>query len=59
MTTITFLTDFRPVFTNPKSIQASVVLLDSMGVILEKSSEEDMRNLISEKQSNVYDMHIK
>ena len=37
---------FRPVFTNPKSIQASVVLLDRMAVILEKSSEEDMRQLI-------------
>ena len=37
---------FRPVFTNPKSIQASVVLLERMAVILEKSSEKDMRQLI-------------
>ena len=37
---------FRPVFKNPKSIQASVVLLDRMALILDKSSDEDARELI-------------
>ena len=37
---------FRPVFKNPKSIQASVVLLDKMALILDKSSDEDARELI-------------
>ena len=37
---------YRPVFKNPKSIQASVVLLDRMALILDKSSDEDARELI-------------
>ena len=37
---------FRPVFSNPKSIQASVTLLEKLPVILDKSTEEDMRNLV-------------
>lgn len=36
----------RPVFANPKSIQASVTMLERLPIILEKSSEEDLRNLI-------------
>ena len=37
---------FRPVFSNPKSIQASVTLLEKLAIILDKSTEEDMRNLV-------------
>ena len=33
-------------FSNPKSIQASVTLLEKLPVILDKSTEEDMRNLV-------------
>ena len=40
------LTVSRPVFSNPKSIQASVTLLEKLPVILDKSTEEDMRNLV-------------
>ena len=36
----------KPVFSNPKSIQASVTLLEKLPVILEKSTEEDMNKLI-------------
>jgi len=34
------------VFTSPKSIQATVTLLDRLPVILEKSSEEDVEELV-------------
>ena len=37
---------FRPVFSNPKSIQASVTLLERLAIILDKSTEADMRNLV-------------
>ena len=37
---------FRPVFSNPKSIQASVTLLEKLPVILDKSSEDDMRHFV-------------
>ena len=48
---ISFSTPFfsvflRPVFSNPKSIQASVTLLEKLAIILDKSTEEDMRNLV-------------
>ena len=33
-------------FSNPKSIQASVTLLEKLPVILDKSSEDDMRNFV-------------
>ena len=36
----------RPVFANPKSIQASVTLIEKLPVILDKSTEEDMRTLV-------------
>ncbi len=36
----------RPVFSNPKSIQASVTLLEKLPVILEKSTEEDLDELV-------------
>jgi len=36
----------RPVFVNPKSIQASVTLMEKLPYILEKSTEEDMKTLI-------------
>jgi SCY1-like protein 2 len=41
-----FQFNFRPVFANPKSIQASVTLMEKLPFILEKSSEDDMRTLI-------------
>jgi hypothetical protein len=34
------------VFSNPKSIQASVTLLEKLPVILEKSTDDDMQTLI-------------
>ena len=37
---------FRPVFANPKSIQASVILLEHLAIILDKSTEEDMKSLV-------------
>ena len=33
-------------FSNPKSIQASVTLLERLAIILDKSTEADMRNLV-------------
>ena len=36
----------RPVFANPKSIQASVTLIEKLPVILDKSTEEDLRHLV-------------
>ncbi|WP_233530790.1 hypothetical protein, partial [Gelidibacter salicanalis] len=36
----------RPVFNNPKSIQASVTLIEKLPIILEKSTEEDLHELI-------------
>lgn len=36
----------RPVFCNPKSIQASVTLLEKLPIILEKSTEDDLHELI-------------
>merc|ERR1719150_479858 len=38
------LPSLRPVFSNPKSIQASVTLLERLAIILDKSTEADMRN---------------
>ncbi|CAB4059969.1 SCYL2 [Lepeophtheirus salmonis] len=35
-----------PVFCNPKSIQASVTMLEKLPIILEKTSDEDMKELI-------------
>ena len=40
------LTLSRPVFTNPKSIQASVTLLEKLHIVLEKSTEDDMQDFI-------------
>ena len=36
----------RPVFANPKSIQANVTLLERFPIILEKSTEEDLDDFI-------------
>ena len=40
------MVNYRPVFANPKSIQASVTLLEKLPIILEKSSDEDMEELV-------------
>nr|XP_040582110.1 SCY1-like protein 2 [Lepeophtheirus salmonis] len=40
------LPSLRPVFCNPKSIQASVTMLEKLPIILEKTSDEDMKELI-------------
>ena len=44
--TLIYNLNSRPVFSNPKSIQASVTLLEKLPVILDKSSEDDMRNFV-------------